>query len=296
MINRLRNIYPSLINYTEGQNQLNRNYKWFVMDDNEIIGIHEAELTAKDSSVLATFLLPYHMHFPVPTAEEQQWSKVIHSTESSVDPELKLSSPYRFVYFSIKKNEIDPIVFKNAIQELFAKPVPILWANSYEGIIIEEQIVSDERISYEQIIDVLMSDLYIKINFFVGPYRKGLDGVSQHYHSLLTDAKSVFVSSNKRVVTYIEAVPYLLINQTEQNFRSDISKMILQEYRDDEETLKMIETLVQCNLNLSETSKVLHMHRNSLQYRLDRFLEKTGIDVRQFHQAMTVYIALLASK
>ncbi|WP_342597993.1 helix-turn-helix domain-containing protein [Psychrobacillus sp. FSL H8-0483] len=296
MIDQLRKIYPSLISYSEGQNQLDRTYKWFVMDDNEIIGIHEEELTAKDVSVLATFLLPYQIHFHVLTAEEQQWSKVIYSTESNVDSELKLASHYRFVYFSIKKNEIDPIVFKNAIQELFAKPVPILWVNGYEGIIIEEQTVFDESISYEQIIDVLMSDLYVNINFFVGPNRKGLEGVSQHYNSLLTAAKSVFINSNKRVVTYIEAVPYLLINQTEQNFRSDISKTILQEYRDDKETLKMIEAFVQCNLNLSETSKVLHMHRNSLQYRLDRFFEKTGIDVRQFHQAITVYLALLARK
>lgn len=292
MINRLRNIYPSLINYTEGENKLNPTYKWFVMDDNEIIGIHEAELTAKDASVLATFLSPYHIHFPLPTVEERRWNKVIHSTDSTA--EFKLANPYRFVYFSIKKNEIDPIIFKNAIQELFVKPVPILWVNGYEGIIIEEQTESDENISYEQIIDVLMSDLYVKIDFFVGPYRKGLEGVSHHYHSLLTAAKSVFASSNKRVVTYIEAVPYLLINQTDENFRSDMSKTILQEYMDDEETLKMIETFVQCNLNLSESSKLLHMHRNSLQYRLDRFLEKTGIDVRQFHQAMTVYLALLA--
>jgi DNA-binding PucR family transcriptional regulator len=60
--------------------------------------------------------------------------------------------------------------------------------------------------------------------------------------------------------------------------------------------LKMLETFVQCNLNISETAKELYMHRNSLQYRLDRFLEKTGIDVRQFQHAMPVYLAMLARK
>lgn len=110
VIDQLRKIYPLPISLSEVQNQLDYKYKWFVMDDNEIIGICEAELTAKDTSVLATFLLPYHMYFPVPTAEEQQWSKVIHSTESSVSSELILASHFRFVYFSIKKNEINPIV------------------------------------------------------------------------------------------------------------------------------------------------------------------------------------------
>ena len=73
-------------------------------------------------------------------------------------------------------------------------------------------------------------------------------------------------------------------------------KLFYKNTSNDEETLKMIETFVQCNSNISETAKVLHMHRNSLQYRLDRFFEKTGIDVRKFHHAMTVYLALLARK
>ncbi|MFJ7936147.1 PucR family transcriptional regulator [Sporosarcina sp. NPDC096371] len=296
MINQLRKIYPSLIIYSEGQQQIDRTYKWFIMNDNEIIGIHQEDLTAKDTSLLATFLVPYNIHFPIPTDEEQKWSNAIHATKSTASVALQSANPYRFVYFSIKKNEIDPTVFKSAIHELFAKQVPILWVNGYEGIIIEEQTLAEEGTSYEQIIDILMSDLYVKINFFVGSYREGLEGISQHYHSLIHAARSVFVYSNKAVVTYIEAIPYLLINQTKKDFRSDISKTVLQEFIDDEETLKMIETFVQCNLNLSETSKALHMHRNSLQYRLDRFLEKTGIDIRQFHQAMTVYLALLARK
>lgn len=296
MINQLRKIYPSLVLYLEGQDNLNRTYNWFVTDANEIIGIHEDELTAKDVSLLAAFLVPYNINLPIPTEEEQKWRKVIHSTESNTSIELKLTNPYRFVYFSIKKNEIDPLVFKSAIHELFAKQVPILWENGYEGILIEEQTKLEESTSYEQIIDVLMSDLYVKINFFVGPYREGFEGITKHYHSLLNTAKQVFTNSNKTVLTYIDAVPYLLIHQTEQDFRTDLSKTILQEYMDEEESLKMIETFVQCNLNLSETSKALHMHRNSLQYRLDRFFEKTGIDIRQFHQAMTVYLAILARK
>ena len=121
MINQLRKIYSSLLVYSEGHDNLDRTYKWFMTDENEIIGIHEEELTSKDVSLLTTFLLPYNINFPIPTDEEQKWRKVIHSTESSANLELKLKNPYRFIYFSIKKNQIDPIVFKDAIHELFAK-------------------------------------------------------------------------------------------------------------------------------------------------------------------------------
>ncbi|MBO0600564.1 helix-turn-helix domain-containing protein [Sporosarcina sp. E16_3] len=294
MINQLRKIYTTLLVYSEGQDNLDSTYKWFVTSENEIIGINEEELTSKDESLLATFLLPYNTNLPIPTDEEQKWRNAIHYTDSTTNFEMK--NPYRFIYFSIKKNQIDPIVFKDAIHELFANPVPILWGNGHEGIIIEEQKIYEESIIFEDIKDLLMSDLYVKINFFIGSYKESLEDIAQYYHLLINAAKKVFIYTNKTVVTYIDAVPYLLINQTEPGLRSDIGKTVLQEYINDEETLKTIETFLQCNLNISETAKVLHMHRNSLQYRLDRFFERTGIDVRQFHHAMTVYLALLTKK
>lgn len=296
MIDRLRKIYPSLLVYTEGYDDLDSKHKWFMTDKNEIIGIHQEELTSKDLLLLTTFLSPYNIKLQIATEEEKKWREIIYPTESSANVELQLNNPFRFVYFSIKKNQIDPILFKEVIHELFAKQVSILWDNEHEGVIIEEQTLYEDSISFEQIIDILMNDLYVKINFFVGPYTKGLKDIAQYHQSLKNIAKRVFTYSNKTVVTYIDAVPYLLVNQTDPDLRFDFCKTILQEYINDEETLKMIETYVQCNLNISETSKVLHMHRNSLQYRLDRFFEKTKLDVRQFPQAMTVYLTILAKK
>lgn len=296
MINQLRKVFKSLLIYNEGISNLDPEYKWFSTENQEVIGIHKEEITAKDASLLAAFLSPYNIKFPVLTDEEQKWSRLIHSNDENSKVNLILDTPYRFVYFSIKKNQTNPTSFKDAIHELFTKKVPILWENGHEGIIIEEQTQEEDSISFEQIIDILMSDLYVKINFFVGPFKEGLEGVNQYYQSIIDTAKIAVDYSNKAVVTYIEAVPYLFIDQTKEDLRLEIGRTVLQEYINDEETLKMIETFVQCNLNVSETSKELHMHRNSLQYRLDRFHEKTGIDVRQFHQAMTVYLALLAGK
>ena len=296
MINQLRKVYPSLLVYRDGTDNLNRDYKWFVTDAEEVIGIHNKEVTPKDALLLGTFLSPYNIEFPLLTVEEQKWQKVIHLTVPNTEMEFTPDNPYRFIYFTINKNQITPILFKRAIQELFGQQVSILWENEHQGIIIEEKSIHEESTSYEQIIDILMSDLYVKINVYVGPFQDGLKDVNQYYQSIIRAAKKIFTYSNKAVITYIDAVPYLLIDQTEQGFRKMMSETVLQEYINDAETLKMIETFVQCNLNISETAKELHMHRNSLQYRLDRFFEKTGIDIRQFHQAMTVYLALLARK
>lgn len=292
MINNLRKIYSSLLVHTDSTGSLDPDYKWFVTESNDIIGIHQKELTGKDIDLLSAFLAPYSLKFPVLTDEEQQWKKAIHS--AGAGSAFRLDAPYRFIYFSINKNQITPVFFHEAIQELFAKPVPILWENEFEGIIIEKKNLDEDSPTYETMIDILMSDLYVKINFFVGPFHEGFESIDRYYRSVTSDAKKVFALSDKTVITYIDAVPYLLIGQTEPAFRQELSRNILQEYMDDEETLDMLETFVHCNLNISETAKELHMHRNSLQYRLDRLFEKTGLDVRQFRQAMTVYLAMLA--
>lgn len=294
MISKLRKIFSSLVVYQNEKKYFDDNYKWFIMTDQTIIGINKEELTNKDLSLLTTFLSPYNIDFPIPTETEKKWENILYKNEASSN--LNLSKPYRFVYFSMKKNQINPSSFKDAIQELFSQEIPVLWVSNHEGIIIEEQEITRESISYEQIIDILMSDLYVNINFFVGPFQKDLESVRKYYEIIVKGAETAFFYSKKPVVTYTEAVPMLFVNQMDPNMRKDITKLILQDYIDDEETLRMVDVFVQCNLNISETAKELYMHRNSLQYRLNRFHEKTSIDIRQFHNAMTVYLTLIANK
>jgi hypothetical protein len=296
MIEQLRKIYSSLLVYNETYGSLDPNYRWFATADNEVIGIRQDELTGKDTAILNTFLAPYNTKFPVLTDEEQQWKNAIHGTEADSSSAFQPERPYRFIYFSINKNQITPVFFHDALQELFAKPVPILWENEYAGVIIEEQDPGEDNPSYEEMVDILMSDLYVKINFFVGPFKEGLESITHYYQSVISTAKTLFAHSDKTVSTYIEAVPYLLLGQTTPDFRQELSGNVLQDFVRDEETLNMLETFFHSNLNISETAKELHMHRNSLQYRLDRFAEKTGIDVRQFRQALTVYLAMLAKR
>lgn len=61
----------------------------------------------------------------------------------------------------------------------------------------------------------------------------------------------------------------------------------------DEEITSTINRFLQNNLNIAETSRQLHMHRNTLIYRLDQVEKRTGLDLRKFEDAMTFKIASL---
>ncbi len=64
----------------------------------------------------------------------------------------------------------------------------------------------------------------------------------------------------------------------------------------DEETLTTINKFFENSLNVSETSRQLYIHRNTLVYRLDKIQKSTGLDLRVFEDAITFKIALMVVK
>jgi len=64
----------------------------------------------------------------------------------------------------------------------------------------------------------------------------------------------------------------------------------------DEETLTTIQKFFENSLNVSETSRQLFIHRNTLVYRLDKLQKLTGLDLRVFEDAITFKIALMVVK
>ncbi len=64
----------------------------------------------------------------------------------------------------------------------------------------------------------------------------------------------------------------------------------------DDETLATINKFFENSLNVSETSRQLYIHRNTLVYRLDKLQKSTGLDLREFDDAITFKIALMVVK
>ena len=82
-----------------------------------------------------------------------------------------------------------------------------------------------------------------------------------------------------------------------------ICEMFIQEIFGDEsldsidgETLAIIRTFFENNLNLSETSRQLYVHRNTLVYRFEKIQKRFGLDLRTFEDALTFKLAMLVSR
>lgn len=66
-------------------------------------------------------------------------------------------------------------------------------------------------------------------------------------------------------------------------------------YQLDEETLHTIHTFFDSGLSIAESARQLYIHRNTLVYRLEKIQKLTGLDIRQFDDAVTCKIAMMLS-
>ena len=106
-------------------------------------------------------------------------------------------------------------------------------------------------------------------------------------------------NSDKKVVAYSNLGIGRLIYQLPMPLCKMFIKEIFEEKTPDqfdEETLTTINKFFENNLNVSETSRQLYIHRNTLVYRLDKLEKSTGLDLRIFDDAITFKIALMVVK
>ncbi len=61
----------------------------------------------------------------------------------------------------------------------------------------------------------------------------------------------------------------------------------------DDDTLETINRFFENNLNVSETSRKLYVHRNTLVYRLEKIKKLTGLDLREFDHAIVFKVAMM---
>lgn len=105
---------------------------------------------------------------------------------------------------------------------------------------------------------------------------------------LFTFGENVFAYNKLGIGRLIYRLPQdICENFLSEVFGSEIPDVL------DEEMMTVIDRFLQNNLNIAETARQLHMHRNTLIYRLEQIEKLTGLDLRHFEDAMTFKIAAM---
>lgn len=171
-------------------------------------------------------------------------------------------------------------------------------------IVVKELAPSDDYAEMEKVASLIINSLegtkrehaHVAYGTIVGEIQE----VSRSYKEarMALDVGKIFFDE-RDIIAYSSLGIGRLIYQLPM----PLCKMFIKEIFDgkspddfDEETLTTINKFFENSLNVSETSRQLYIHRNTLVYRLDKLQKSTGLDLRVFEDAITFKIALMVVK
>jgi carbohydrate diacid regulator len=150
------------------------------------------------------------------------------------------------------------------------------------------------------IADTLSSEFYTRVNVGIGTVVTSINDLSRSFKEaqMALEVGKVF-DTDKVIVSYdnlgIARLIYHLPTTLCETFLGEVFKRGSIDSLD-HETLFTIQRFFENNLNVSETSRKLFVHRNTLVYRLEKIKKLTGLDLREFDHAIIFKIALMVKK
>ena len=219
---------------------------------------------------------------------------------------LHIDTEVRRVIFIIEtKHEKDSSALDNMRGLLGNKAKDFVTAVDEKNVIVVKELEEQDGPAVldktaQNFYEILKNDGEEDILIAYGTVINDIKEVSKSYKEakLALDVGKIFFSE-KNVIAFSELGIGRLIYQ----LPVPLCKMFIREIFEgkspddfDEETLTTINKFFENNLNVSETSRQLYIHRNTLVYRLDKLQKSTGLDLRVFEDAITFKIALMVVK
>ena len=219
---------------------------------------------------------------------------------------LHIETEVRRVVFIVETNREKDGNELEKVRSLFgSKSRDFVTAVDEKNIIVVKELGENETYgdlskTADVIIGLFHSDVENNVHIAYGTVVNELKEVSRSYKEarMALDVGKIFFEE-KNIIAYSQLGIGRLIYQ----LPIPLCKMFIKEIfggrspdEFDEEILITINKFFENSLNVSETSRQLYIHRNTLVYRLDKLQKSTGLDLRVFEDAITFKIALMVVK
>ncbi|MBE6787461.1 MAG: PucR family transcriptional regulator [Ruminococcaceae bacterium] len=220
--------------------------------------------------------------------------------------ELYFNSDVSRTVIIIRSLESSDISVYDIIQNLFPDKTKdfIISINETDIALVKETAQGIDPKTIEKmastIADTISGEFYAHVVIGIGTTVNNLKDLARSFKEAQAalEVGKVF-DTEKTIVSYdnlgIARLIYQLPTTLCESFLKEVFKRGSIENLD-QETLFTIQRFFENNLNVSETSRKLFVHRNTLVYRLEKIKKITGLDLREFDHAIIFKIALMVNK
>ncbi|MGV3465093.1 MAG: PucR family transcriptional regulator [Heyndrickxia sp.] len=296
MIKKLIERYPNAIVQPTNL-QLAHYYCFYIETENVYIAIPEADISKPELELM-------HCLFPENTKSTllnqskrgQEWYEFLHDSDAEIPNDSK-TKEYRIIQYSISgfKEEFELKDIEEAFHNIFSHPIIPIFTSQTEGMIVEAN--HPLALSVQELYSAIQAfegDFYFNIHFFIGQFRP-LDYQLRRLYQLEQNLFQFALQerTKERVHSFANVFPLFALKNVDSSSRKLLFAQIFEAFEEDGDLWGTIKLYLENHSNTSQTAKQLFMHRNSLQYKIDKFIEKTGSDIKSFQGAMTTYLACL---
>lgn len=283
-----------------------------VLDEEELLYILDARGSGEDAYMLGKIAVSQLQHLIIAYKERYDrnnfFQNLLLDNMLLVDiynraKKLHIEASVRRAVFLIETDKEKDSASTELLNGMFSAQVGdyITAVDESNVILIKELEPEDDYTKLDQvantIVDMMNMEAMTNVRVAYGTIVNELKEVSKSYKEakMALDVGKIFYAE-KKVTAYNTLGIGRLIYQLPINlcrifideiFGSNIPSEL------DDETLTTINKFFENNLNVSETSRQLFVHRNTLVYRIEKLEASTGLDIRTFEDALTFKIALM---
>ena len=283
-----------------------------VLDEEEVLYILDAKGGSEDTYMLGKIAVSQLQHLIVAYKERYDrnnfFQNLLLDNMLLVDiynraKKLHIEASVRRAVFLIETDREKDSSATELLNGMFSSQVGdyITAVDESNVILIKELEASEDYTKLDQIantiVDMMNMEAMTNVRVAYGTIVNELKEVSKSYKEakMALDVGKIFYAE-KKVTAYNTLGIGRLIYQLPINlcrifideiFGSNVPSEL------DDETLTTINKFFENNLNVSETSRQLYVHRNTLVYRIEKLEASTGLDIRTFEDALTFKIALM---
>ena len=218
--------------------------------------------------------------------------------------EMQFQNEAKRVAYLIHMDQKQDVTVMDLLQKLFPDRQRdfALTINENEVVLVKELKSNDSKeiTKYGRQIDAGVTELGVAHVIGIGSVATQLKDIARSFKEaqvaveigkVFDDSITMMSYENLGIGRLIYQLPTTLCEM----FLSEVFKKGSVESLD-EETLFTIQKFFENNLNVSETSRKLFVHRNTLVYRLEKIKKLTGLDLREFDNAIVLKVALMVKQ
>ncbi|MEO4052561.1 helix-turn-helix domain-containing protein [Solibacillus sp. CAU 1738] len=278
-MNNLHSLFPSLHLFQQKPLHQPNYFLFYSRTEQNWLQIEKSEVSQRDYEWLQQLFLEDNI-------VDSPWEQFLfHTGMPPVSKKLRIAQLY-------STQPLDLSSLKTAVSAYFNEELVILSISNKSALLIElESALPYSSNDYASFLAALESDFFIRAIVYIGKFHP----CNAEFPKKFSLEQAWFEQSsisytNDRVFTMESLFMTYFSKMLTPTAKQLIHIEIVQKIAHEPELLQTVHSFFEHGFNASATAKALHIHRNTLLYRLNKFQELTALPIRQFDGALLAYL------